>query len=52
MTEERMAVMQAVLEGDLDPSYVTMEEIKELEELIFELVADRKSPFQTFEVMQ
>jgi len=52
MTEERMAVMQAVLEGHLDPSYVTMEEIKELEELVFELVAERKSPFQTFEVMQ
>jgi hypothetical protein len=44
--------MQAVLEGKLDASHVTMEEIKELEETIFELIADRKSPFQTWETLQ
>ena len=29
MTEERQMVMQAVLDGKLDASHVTMEEIKE-----------------------
>jgi hypothetical protein len=52
MTEDRKMVMQAVLEGKLDASHVTMEEIKELEETIFELIADRKSPFQTWETLQ
>ena len=52
MTEERQAIMQAVLEGTLDASYVTMEEIKELEEVVFELVSAKKSPFMTYEVMQ
>jgi hypothetical protein len=52
MTEDRQAVMEAVLNGKLDASYVTMEEIKELEEIVFELVAAKKSPFMTYEVMQ
>lgn len=52
MSEDRKMVMQAVLEGKLDASHVTMEEIKELEETIFELIADRKSPFQTWETLQ
>jgi hypothetical protein len=52
MTEDRKMVMQAVLEGKLDASHVTMEEIKEVENTIFELIADRKSPFQTWETLQ
>lgn len=52
MTEERQLVMTAVLEGKLDPGYVTMEELREVEEILFELIADRKSPFQTWETLQ
>ena len=52
MTEERQMVMQAVLDGKLDASHVTMEEIQELEERVFELIADRKTPFQTWETLQ
>jgi hypothetical protein len=52
MTEERQMVMQAVLDGKLDASHVTMEEIQELEERIFELIADRKTPFETWETLQ
>ncbi len=52
MTEERQMVMQAVLEGMLDASYVTLEELQEVEETIFELIADRKTPFQTHETLQ
>jgi hypothetical protein len=52
MTEDRKLVMQAVLEGKLDPSHVTMEELHEVEEVLFELIADRKTPFQTHETLQ
>lgn len=52
MTEDRKMVMQAVLEGKLPADAVTMEELHELENTIFELIADRKSPFQTWETLQ
>ena len=52
MTESRQMVMQAVLEGKLDASYVTMEEIREVEAIVFELIADRKTPFATWETVQ
>ena len=52
MNEDRKMVMQAVLEGKLDASYVTMEEIKEVEDLVFELIADRRTPFATHGTLQ
>lgn len=52
MTADRQAVMTAVLEGKLDASHVTMEEIQEVEEILFELIADRKTPFQTWGTLQ
>lgn len=52
MTEERQMVMKAVLEGTLPASYVTLEELQEVEETLFELIADRKTPFQTHETLQ
>jgi hypothetical protein len=52
MTEDRMMVAKAVLFDGLDASYLTMDEIRELEDLIFEAVAEKRSHFQTFEVMQ
>lgn len=52
MNEQRRAVMTAVLEGRLSADHVTMEEIKEVEALVFELVADRLTPFETFETIQ
>lgn len=52
MTEDRKLVMMAVLEGQLDASHVTMEEIQELEDTVFELIAERKTQFQTWETLQ
>ena len=52
MTEDRRLVMQAVLEGKLDASYVTMEELHEVEKTLFELIADRKTPFETWGTLQ
>jgi len=42
MTENRKLVMMAVLEGKLPADMVTMEEINEVEELVFDLIAERK----------
>ena len=52
MNEERRMVMQSVLEGKLPADAVTMEELHEVEEILFELIADRKSPFATWETVQ
>ena len=52
MTEDRQMVMMAVIEGKLDASHVTWEEIEELQDAVFEAIAAKKSPFQTFEVLQ
>ena len=42
MTDDRQLVMMAVLEGKLPADMVTMEEIHELEEVVFDLIAERK----------
>ncbi len=52
MTEDRQMVMMAVLEGKLDASHVTWEEIEELQDGVFEAVAAKRTPFETFEVIQ
>ena len=52
MTEDRAMVMQAVLEGKLSPEAVTLEELNEVENTIFEIIAGRQTPFSTFELMQ
>lgn len=52
MTEDRQMVMMAVLEGKLDASHVTMEEIQELEDRVFEAIANKKTPFDTWETLQ
>ena len=52
MTEERQMVMQAVLDGKLDASHVTMEEIRELEDAVFEAIAAKKTPFEIWDTLQ
>jgi hypothetical protein len=52
MTEDRQMIMQAVLEGKLPADSVTMEELNEVHEVLFELICDRQTPFSTFQVMQ
>lgn len=52
MTEDRQLIMLAVLEGNLDASHVTMEEIQELEDTVFELIAAKKTPFTTWDTIQ
>ena len=52
MTEDRQMIMQAVLEGKLPPDSVTMDELDEVKEVLIELICERQTPFETFEVMQ
>jgi hypothetical protein len=52
MTEDRQMIMQAVLEGKLPADSVTMDELDEVREVLFELICERQTPFSTFEVMQ
>ena len=52
MTEDRILVMTAVLEGKLDANHITMEELEELEETVFELIASKHTPFCTWETLQ
>lgn len=52
MTENRQAVMMKVLQGELPATDVTLEELQEVEELLFELIADMKTPFATHETLQ
>lgn len=52
MTEDRQMIMIAVLEGKLPPEAVTMEELQEVEDTLFELIAAKKTPFDTWETLQ
>jgi hypothetical protein len=52
MGEDRQMIMQMVLEGKLPADSVTMEELDEVQEVLFELICERQTPFSTFQVMQ
>ena len=52
MNELRQSVMMKVLQGELPATDVTLEELQEVEELLFELIADMKTPFATHETLQ
>ena len=42
ITEEREMVIQAVLAGDLDAEYLTMDEVKEVEMLAFDAAMEQQ----------
>jgi hypothetical protein len=52
MTEERALVLQAVMDGQLGVEHVTLDEIFEAEDAIFEEVASMLTPFTTWETIQ
>jgi hypothetical protein len=47
MTEERMMVFQAVLDGKLGVEHMTLEELNEIQNNLFEVIADKTSQFDT-----
>jgi uncharacterized protein Smg (DUF494 family) len=42
ITESREMIIQAVLAGDLDAEYLTMDEVKEVEMLAFDAAMERQ----------
>lgn len=42
IAEAREMVIQAVLAGDLSVDYLTLEEVKEVEELVFDLAMEKQ----------
>jgi hypothetical protein len=52
MTEERALVLAAVLEGQIGVEHVTLEEIFEAEDVLFEDFASEVTPFTTWETIQ
>jgi hypothetical protein len=52
MNHTRQMIMLAVLEGKLPPESVTMEEIQEVEDILFELIASKHTAFSTVETAQ
>jgi|APGre2960657373_1045057.scaffolds.fasta_scaffold467834_1 hypothetical protein len=52
MTENRAMIMEAVLAGKLGVENVTLEELQEVEDILFDLIAAKNTPYVTFEVLQ
>ena len=50
--EDRDMIVHAVLEGILGVEHITMDEIFELEEALFEEICDTHTPFSTWETLQ
>ena len=42
ITEEREMIVQAVLAGELDADYLTVDEIKDLEVLVFDAAVEKQ----------
>jgi uncharacterized protein Smg (DUF494 family) len=42
ITEEREMIVQAVLAGELDSDYLTVDEVKDLEVLIFDVAMEKQ----------
>jgi hypothetical protein len=50
--EDREMIIQAVFDGQLGVEHITMDEIFELEEALFEEICDTHTPFSTWETLQ
>jgi hypothetical protein len=52
MTNDRIMIIEAVLSGRLGVENVTLEELQEVEETLFDLIAAKNTPYETFETLQ
>jgi hypothetical protein len=52
MTEDRFMVVSAVLDGKIDASHVTLEEMKEVFAMLFEVIADKATNFEAHDTVQ
>lgn len=52
MTNDRKQVIMDVFEGRLPVENITMEELQQLEEAVFNAIAAKSTPFETWETLQ
>lgn len=52
MNAERIMVIEAVLSGKLSVDNVTLEELEQVENILFDLIAAKNTPYETFETLQ
>ncbi len=50
--QDRELIIQAVFDGQLGVEYISLDEIIEMEDEIFEAVAEQHTPFSTWETLQ
>jgi hypothetical protein len=50
--EDRDMIIQAVFDGQLSVEHITMDEIFELEDALFEEICDEVTPFAIWETIQ
>jgi uncharacterized protein (DUF2267 family) len=50
--EDREMIIQAVFDGVLGAEHITLEELQEIEENLFEEICDMHTPFTTWETLQ
>lgn len=50
--EDREMIIQAVFDGQLGVEHISMDEIFELEDALFEEICDELTPFSTWETLQ
>lgn len=50
--EDRDMIIQAVFDGQLGAEHITMDEIYEIEENLFEEICDIHTPFACWETLQ
>ncbi len=50
--DDREMIIQAVFDGILGAEHITMEEIQEIEENLFEEICDIHTPFACWETIQ
>jgi uncharacterized protein (DUF2267 family) len=50
--DDREMIIQAVFDGILGAEHITMEEIQEIEENLFEEICDMHTPFAAWDTIQ
>jgi hypothetical protein len=50
--QDREMIIQAVFDGQLGVEYISMDEIYEIEDELFEEIANQQTPFTTWETIQ
>lgn len=52
LIQDRTLIRMAVFDGVLDESHLTMDDLYDMEDTVFELLCDKLTPFTTWETVQ